>query len=209
MFAIDPIFYNANITLDANERLEFITNYTPGFHPSILGDFVLFVFAKRFFKVHRRFIAMKELRLPNTFHFIVVFKTERLDFQVTEYTNCLFVTNENCNPEPVKVYGHFNGSRSDTDYGEDDELKNKEFDRIEDEQKSPKPESGSSIIWPSLGILFLIFSFVAGLLLLKSSSKFGRKSTEAKLDQSKKLASKSDDSTLNKLKKERKRVGKN
>ena len=104
MLSIHTLFANANVSLAPNERLQFITNYIPGPPKSIMGDYIIFIFEERYFKIERKFIAMKDIG-GKASDYAVIFKSYKLDFEIIEYTNCLYVPN-NCNPKPQKIYRH-------------------------------------------------------------------------------------------------------
>ena len=143
------------------------------------------------FRVPRRLLGVKKIGNGTKEDYKLFLKADSQFFRVVKYTNCLFIPAADCNPEPPKVYRGFNRNQ------------NKEFNKNV-ETRSPKSESS---FWPllSFGLLFLMFSFLTVLLLVKSSSRFvgrfDRKSSEAQVVSN--LVDKPVDLKLDELKKER------
>ena len=162
-------------------RLHLLTSYIPGSPNSKEGDYVVFVFDNLIFQLYRKFLAAEEIGSDQNEDYQLYFKTNETDFQIKQLSNCLFVPDDKCNPDPVKFYPNF-------DY--------------------PSIIFWSSLVL-FLMVLFVTCMFVTGLLLVKFGKfgkfgklcKFNRKKVETKLVESN-LVGKSKDSILCELKKD-------
>ena len=199
MHSIPDIFKEANITFPSiYERLHFITKYAPGPPKSEMGDYVLFLFDHLIFKVCPRFLHARRHLDGGNEDYQIHLKVNRENFEITQLTNCLFASKDECKPEPPKVIKFpFNNLNSLDNRDEKEFIQN-----LNEPTKSPESENGRNLVVPSLSFLFLMFSFLTGLLLFKSSGRlFGGKAAETQLEPSN-LVDKSDDLKLNELKHE-------
>ena len=204
LHSIHRLFKPVNIDFPTTyERLHFISKFTPGPPDSEFSDYVLFFFDHLIFQVCRRFIGVNLINLHTKDgkikeEYELYFRLNRTNFEITQYTNCLFVGHYNCEPEPVKVF------KSPFENLISLDNQDKKLINIQNEPtKSPETENGSMLFMLSLALLF---SFLTILLLVKSYSRFSRKSTETQPVKSN-LVGKSDDQKLNELKQRESSIG--
>ena len=201
MHSVEELFKPLNITfLSGYDKLHIITKYATGEPKKKVVDNILFFFDNLIFQVCRSLLVAEQIfnETSNTEDYKLYFRVNREDFEITQYSNCLFIPHYICKPEPPKVikfpFDNLNSL---------DNRDKKEFiQNLNEPTKSPESENGRNLVVPSLSFLFLMFSFLTGLLLFKSSGRlFGGKAAETQLEPSN-LVDKSDDLKLNELKHE-------
>ena len=177
LHSIGKLFNQARIPFPSGyEKLNFIAKYRASPPETDNGEYILFFFDHLIFQVCRTLLAVRKIRNNTKEEYELYLRVNRNDFELTQHTNCLFHLHD-CKIFPKIVY-KFTGPK---------ELVN---DLI-GSTKSPESENGSILVI-SFALLFLMFSFLTVLLLVKSSGRFGRKSTETQSEPSN-LVGKSDD----------------